>query len=275
MILDVVAVTLGNIVLELLDALVEELDDSARFEAHHVVMMRTVRELEHGGAALEVVAAHEARLLELGEDAVNRCQSELLAAVEQLARTVVSQATPNRCVGATCPGVWGWSSPYIFSAIASPPAARPILRAYLGGEPDYVVPSAIESDPEASRLFRASMERAWDGIERLRALGVPAEWRAYLLPNAVSVRFTESSDLLNLHHKLKMRLCWNAQEEIWRASRDEAEQILAVEPRIGRWLLPPCGIRARAGAKPICPEGDRYCGVPVWRLSLEEQARIV
>jgi hypothetical protein len=48
-----------------------------------------------------------------------------------------------------------------------------------------------------------------------------------------------------------------------------------VEPRIGRWLLPPCGIRARAGAKPICPEGDRYCGVPVWRLSLEEQARVV
>ena len=155
------------------------------------------------------------------------------------------------------------------------PAARPILWAYLGGEPDFVVPSAVEADPEASRLFRSSMERAWAGIERLRALGVPAEWCAYLLPNAVAVRFTESSDLLNLHHKLKMRLCWNAQEEIWRASRDEAEQILAVEPRIGKWLLPPCGIRARSGAKPICPEGDRYCGVPVWRLTLEEQARVV
>ena len=119
------------------------------------------------------------------------------------------------------------------------------------------------------------MERAWAGANRLAALGVPAEWRAYLLPNAVAVRFTESADLLNLHHKLKMRLCWNAQEEIWRASRDEAEQILAVEPRIGKWLLPPCGVRHRAGTRPICPEGDRYCGVPVWKLTLEEQARVV
>jgi thymidylate synthase ThyX len=155
------------------------------------------------------------------------------------------------------------------------PAARPLVYAYLGDEPDYVVPAAVEADPEAGRLFRASMERAWAGVARLRALGVPAEWCAYLLPNAVAVRFTESSDLLNLHHKLKMRLCWNAQEEIWRASRDEAEQILAVDPRIGRWLLPPCGVRFRSGQRPICPEGDRYCGVPVWKLTLEEQARVV
>ena len=155
------------------------------------------------------------------------------------------------------------------------PASRPTLRAYLGGEPDYVVPAAVEADAEASRIFRESMEKAWEGIARLRGLGVDPEWCAYLLPNAVALRFTESADLLNLHHKLKMRLCWNAQEEIWKASRDEAEQILAVEPRIGKWLLPPCGIRFRAKSKPVCPEGDRYCGVPVWRLTLEEQARVV
>lgn len=155
------------------------------------------------------------------------------------------------------------------------PAARPLLFAYLGDEPDFVVPAAVAADAEAGRVFRASMERAWAGVARLRALGVPAEWCAYLLPNAVAVRFTESADLLNLHHKLKMRLCWNAQEEIWRASMDEAEQVLAVDPRIGRWLLPPCGVRFRSGQRPICPEGDRYCGVPVWKLTLQEQARVV
>ncbi len=155
------------------------------------------------------------------------------------------------------------------------PASRPVLYAYLGDEPDYVAPGAVEADPEASDLFRAAMERAWDGVRRLRALGVPPEWAAYLLPNAVAVRFTESADLLNLHHKLKARLCWNAQEEIWRASRDEAEQILAVEPRIGRFLLPPCGLRARSGTRPVCPEGDRYCGVPVWKMGLGEQSRVI
>jgi len=155
------------------------------------------------------------------------------------------------------------------------PASRPLLHAYLGDEPDYVAPGAVTADAEATALFRASMERAWDGVRRLRALGVADEWAAYLLPNAVAVRFTESADLLNLHHKLKARLCWNAQEEIWRASRDEAEQILAAEPRIGRWLQAPCGLRARSGARPICPEGDRYCGVPVWKMSLAEQVRSV
>jgi glyoxylase-like metal-dependent hydrolase (beta-lactamase superfamily II) len=51
---------------------------------------------------------------------------KILATVSQLAQIVVGQATTNRCVGATCPGVWGWSSPYIFSAITSPPPTRPI-----------------------------------------------------------------------------------------------------------------------------------------------------
>jgi thymidylate synthase ThyX len=78
------------------------------------------------------------------------------------------------------------------------------------------------------------------------------------------VRFTESADLLNLRHKHAMRLCYNAQEEIWRASVEEALQIREVHPLIGSYLLPPCGLRESAATKPYCPEGDRYVfgGVP-------------
>ena len=54
-----------------------------------------------------------------------------------------------------------------------------------------------------------------------------------LLPSAVAIRFTESADLLNLHHKFAMRLCYNAQDGIWKASHEEAFQIRAVNPRIG------------------------------------------
>ena len=82
------------------------------------------------------------------------------------------------------------------------------------------------------------MEETWEAIGTLRARGVADEYAAYLLPNAVAIRFTESADLLNLHHKFAMRLCYNAQEEIWRASLDEALQIREVNPRIGPWLLP-------------------------------------
>jgi thymidylate synthase ThyX len=119
------------------------------------------------------------------------------------------------------------------------------------------------------------MERAWDGIGCLEKQGVGAEFASYLLPNAVAVRFTESADLLNLHHKFAMRLCFNAQEEIWKASVEEALQIRAVHPRIGKWLLPPCGLRSGAKRQPPCPEGERFCGVPVWKKYISEYKRLI
>jgi len=145
------------------------------------------------------------------------------------------------------------------------PASRPTLHAYLSDDPDYVTPMLLAEPGEAKALYDETMARTWEAVRRLRALGVPDEFRAYLLPNAVALRFTESADLAGLRHKLAMRLCWNAQEEIWRASLDEAEQVREAEPRIGRWLLAPCGLRARAGARPVCPEGERFCGVLVWK----------
>ncbi len=156
------------------------------------------------------------------------------------------------------------------------PASRPTLLAYLSQEPDYVVPRLVaHAGGAVAQRYHDSMARTWQAIEALRALGVPAEWRAYLLPNAVSLRFTETSDLSALRHKHMMRLCFNAQEEIWQASLDEAEAIAAVEPLIGQHLLAPCGVRAAAGIRPYCPEGDRYCGVPVWTLERKDWSRLL
>ncbi len=155
------------------------------------------------------------------------------------------------------------------------PGSRPMLTAYLTEEPDVIVPRLLHHNPEARTLFDAVMERTWEGINRLRALSVPDEYVTYLLPNAVAIRFTESTDLLALHHKLRMRLCYNAQEEIFYASRDEALQVAAVNPTIGKYLGAPCTLRYLAGRRPYCPEGDRYCGVRVWRLGLEEYERVI
>ncbi len=155
------------------------------------------------------------------------------------------------------------------------PASRPCLPAYLSDAPDYVTPGICYEDDAVRDAYEASMDRTWDALARLRSLGVSDEDRAYLLPNAVTIRFTESADLLHLHHKLKMRLCYNAQEEIWRASRDEALQISEVDRRIGRFLQPPCTLRAMAGESPICPEGDRYCGVRVWKQEVRDFRRVL
>jgi len=156
------------------------------------------------------------------------------------------------------------------------PAARPLLAAVVGAEPDVVVPRLIaHSGGEARRLFDEAVARAWEGAAAVRRAGGDAEAATYLLPNALAIRFVESADLLNLHHKHKMRLCYNAQEEIWQACLDEALQIRRVEPAIGRWLLPPCAVRQRAGRKPFCPEGDRFCGVAVWRMQPDEYTRVI
>ena len=155
------------------------------------------------------------------------------------------------------------------------PASRPILMAYLTEEPDFITPTAIKQDEAIQKEYEETMVRVWDAIQQLKSMGVKDEYANYLLPNAVSVRFTESSDLLNLRHKHAMRLCYNAQEEIWRASLEEAQQIAAVNPTIGRFLLPPCSLRKLSNHSPYCPEGPRFCGKKVWTYKLEEMERII
>lgn len=157
------------------------------------------------------------------------------------------------------------------------PASRPVMAAQVDEVPDYETPPLIAwaEDPVLAREYHEGMAEAWEAASALRRLGAPAEAAEYLLPNALSIRYTESSDLLNLRHKHLMRLCYNAQEEIWQASLEEAQQIREVEPEIGELLLPPCTARKRAKVRPVCPEGDRYCGVMVWKLDLDEYERVI
>ena len=51
---------------------------------------------------------------------------KVLTAINQLANATVTPPTTNNCFGATCPGAWGWSSPYINAVIASPAPPKPI-----------------------------------------------------------------------------------------------------------------------------------------------------
>jgi len=155
------------------------------------------------------------------------------------------------------------------------PGSRPILVAHMDETTDYETPPLIMESKTATAIYTETMNRTWDAVAKLRSLNEPDEFVAYVLPNAVSIRFTESSDLLNLHHKHAMRLCYLAQEEIWKASLEEALQISEVNPIIGKFLLPPCTLRKISGAKPYCPEGKRYCGEPVWNFELENYRRII
>lgn len=156
------------------------------------------------------------------------------------------------------------------------PASRPVLhRHFVASQPDYLVPALIQASSEATEYYRGTMRTVWQNMTRLLEQGVREEQVMYLLPNAFPIRFYESGDLLNHHHKWTKRLCYTAQEEIWNMCKDEVTQVGRLFPGIGKYMLPPCGIRSLASTRPYCPEGERFCGVPVWKLNVEQFERVI
>jgi thymidylate synthase ThyX len=143
------------------------------------------------------------------------------------------------------------------------PGSRPLLTLADTCDPDYVTPMFVDGNPRAKELYERAMLDAWTAKNNLLARGVPAEIALYVLPNAKSIRLVESGSLLHLLHKWTMRTCFNAQEEIYRASMDEVAQLREVHPQFGRYVGPPCHLRAGV-TTPICTEGSHFCGVKVW-----------
>jgi flavin-dependent thymidylate synthase len=233
---------LGDVVREVFGLCEDELDD-----ARAVALLLDPADNAYLGESLNLGTLSKAmRALELPQFTFKKC----------ISHTADSQAQRHR----TTPGV------------------RPALtRHIVPGLPDYVTPEIFEHElaEVALKSYRDEMDATWDDIKALAGAGVTPEAWQYLLPNAVKVRFTETGSLLNQHHKWTTRLCYNAQEEIWKATVDEVNQVREVAPTLGEHLLPPCGLRARAKAKPVCPERDRFCGVTVWRKPRAEWLRVL
>ena len=56
----------------------------------------------------------------------SQMSDKLLAAIKQLATTVMAMPGTNKCFGTACPESTGWSSPYMNTIISSPTPPRPI-----------------------------------------------------------------------------------------------------------------------------------------------------
>jgi len=146
------------------------------------------------------------------------------------------------------------------------PSSSPLLTAHLRRDPDVIVPWAIQRNPEALAEYREAVSAIWDAKNALLDGGASPEAALYLLPNAHRVRFYESGTLSGYYWKWIKRLCLDAQREISETAWQEVQQVREVHPVIGSYVDgPPCVPRSRSGARPICPEGERYCGIPVWR----------
>ncbi|HUJ30380.1 MAG TPA: FAD-dependent thymidylate synthase [Candidatus Acidoferrum sp.] len=143
------------------------------------------------------------------------------------------------------------------------PGSRPLLTLADTPSPDYITPMLIRESPRAAEIYDRAMEEAWAAKNELIDRGVAREFALYLLPNAKAIRLVESGSLLHLLHKWTMRTCFNAQEEIYQASIEEVDQVRSAFPALGRYIGPPCYLRAGVST-PICTEGSHFCGVKVW-----------
>lgn len=145
-------------------------------------------------------------------------------------------------------------------------SSSPVLSAHMRQDPDVIVPFDVRNNEAALEEYHATVQALWDAKNALLNDGVEPEKVLYLLPNSHNVRFYETGTLLTYYWKWVKRLCYNAQREIFDTAYQETSQVAQVLPEIGKYVSgPPCVVRSAAGNKPFCPEGERYCGVPVWR----------
>lgn len=146
------------------------------------------------------------------------------------------------------------------------PGSSPLLTAHLRRDPDVITPWAIRRNPEALAVYNDAVRTMWDAKNQMIAADANPEAALYLLPNSHNLRYYESGSLLNYYWKWIKRLCLDAQREISETAWQEVKQVREVHPTIGAYVDgPPCVMRDRSSRRPICPEGERYCGIPIWR----------
>lgn len=150
------------------------------------------------------------------------------------------------------------------------PAVRPALST-MYSRSSYT-PPIIANNERAKAIYDEAITRSYDFFESQRQILGFGE-AVYALSNAHEIEIVERNDFTAFHHKAQMRLCYNAQEEIYDVVYEQVRQLRAMNILGADGLLPPCSVRDQLGIRPICPEGDHFCGVKVWKLDFEEYER--
>lgn len=157
------------------------------------------------------------------------------------------------------------------------PGATPPIEALYDGRPDYATPLVIKENLTLKDYYDKIMCKIYENVGKAIDAGIPKEYALLLLPNAHYVRVVESGDLFDWIHRWKQRLCYLAQEEIFFISVEQVRQVIEKLPEAQSIFLAPCGIRQKATVKPRCPEGERWCGKPVfnWQIEKYKEERLI
>lgn len=148
---------------------------------------------------------------------------------------------------------------------------RPLVLPIPRLEQDIVIPSLVRENPAALELYLRLQANNIAHIQELAVLGINENTLSYLHTNATRIRKSINGPLGAFHHLFRLRTCLNAQEENYNLARTLVQQLPLTSPLIAAHFEKPapCGVRVRAGLAPICPEGKRYCGIPVWKSTID------
>jgi flavin-dependent thymidylate synthase len=136
---------------------------------------------------------------------------------------------------------------------------------------DYYFPLVCE---DVKDIYLEAVNYSYDFFESQKEVLGFGE-AAYALLNAHNIEIIEHNDFQEFAHKAQMRLCYNAQEEIFDIVYKQVQKLKQNGVRSAENFMPPCTLRYKQGIRPICPEGERFCGVKVWKLAFDEYKRLV
>jgi len=147
------------------------------------------------------------------------------------------------------------------------PAIRPALKDIY--KRDFYIPPIIKEN--FLNEYNEAIEYSYQFFESQKEI-LGFDEAVYSLVNAHNIEIVEKDDFNEFTHKAQMRLCYNAQQEIFDIVYSQIKELKQNGVNIDNFL-PPCAVRFKEGIKPYCPEGDRFCGVKVWKLGFDEYKR--
>jgi len=139
---------------------------------------------------------------------------------------------------------------------------------------DFYIPTIVKENKEILDLYKKAVEYSYDFFEKQKEILGFSE-ASYALLNAHNIEIIEHDDFQEFAHKSQMRLCYNAQEEIFDITYKQVKALKEKGIKSAEKFLPPCAIRNMQNIRPICPEGDRFCGIKVWKLNFSDYERII
>jgi flavin-dependent thymidylate synthase len=147
------------------------------------------------------------------------------------------------------------------------PAIRPAIEDIY--RRDYYIPPVIEENLLSE--YQKAINYSYQFFEE-EAENIGFSEAIYAITNAHNIEIIQKDDFNEFTHKAQMRLCYNAQQEIFDIVYEQIKQLEVNGVNVDNFL-PPCAVRFKEKIRPYCPEGDRFCGVKVWKLKFSEYKR--